>query len=96
MIVYNGIKQNEMLTFAIHEVSKNISSIKCYFAQSCPTLCDPMDCNPPVSSVHGVLQARVLRWVAVPFFKGSSQPGMESRFPALQTDSLLPETPGKT
>ena len=36
-------------------------------SQSCPTLCDPMDCSPPVSSVHGILQARVLKWVDIPF-----------------------------
>ena len=36
-------------------------------AQSCPTLCDPMDCNLPGSSVHGIFQARVLEWVAVAF-----------------------------
>ena len=41
-------------------------------AQSCPTLCDPMDCSPPDSSVHGILQARVLEWVAVSFFNRSS------------------------
>ena len=38
-------------------------------AQSCPTLCDPMDCI-----VHGILQARILEWVAFPFSRGSSQP----------------------
>ena len=42
--------------------------------QSCPTLCDPIDCSPPGSSVHGVLQARILEWVAVPSSKGSSRP----------------------
>ena len=35
--------------------------------QSCPTLCDPMDCSPPGSSVHGIHQARILEWVAIPF-----------------------------
>ena len=35
--------------------------------QSCPTLSDPMDCSPPGSSVHGILQARVLEWVAIAF-----------------------------
>ena len=35
------------------------------FAQSCPTLCDPMDCSPPGSSVHGILQAGILEWVAI-------------------------------
>ena len=42
--------------------------------QSCPTLCDPMDHSPPGSSVHGVLQARILEWVARPSSSGSSQP----------------------
>ena len=43
-------------------------------AQSCPTLCDPVDCSPPGSSVHGILQARVLEWAAISFFRGSSRP----------------------
>ena len=42
-------------------------------AQSCPTLCDPMDCSPPGSSVHGIFQARILEWVAMPFSRGLSQ-----------------------
>ena len=42
-------------------------------AQSCPTLCDPMDCSLPGSSVHGIFQARVLEWVAYPFSRGSSR-----------------------
>ena len=41
--------------------------------QSCLTLCDPMDCSPPRSSVRGVLQARILEWVAISFCKGSSR-----------------------
>ena len=36
-------------------------------AQSCPTLCDPMDCSPPGSSIHGIFQARVLEWGAIAF-----------------------------
>ena len=43
-------------------------------AQSCLTLCDPMDCSLPGSSIHGIFQARVLEWVAISFFRGSSQP----------------------
>ena len=43
-------------------------------AQSCPTLFNPMDCRPPGSSVHGILQARVLEWVVMPFSRGSSWP----------------------
>ena len=43
-------------------------------AQSRPTLCNPMDCSPPGSSVHGILQARILEWIAIPFSRGSSGP----------------------
>ena len=43
-------------------------------AQSCPTLCNPMDCSPPGSSVHGIFQARILEWVAIRFSRESSQP----------------------
>ena len=42
-------------------------------AQSCLTLCDPVDCNPPGFSIHGILQARILKWVAISFSRGSSQ-----------------------
>ena len=42
--------------------------------QSCPTLCDPMDCSLPGSSIHGILQARILEWVAMPFSRASFQP----------------------
>ena len=42
--------------------------------QSCLTLCDPMDCSLPGSSVHGIFQARVMEWVAISFSRGSSQP----------------------
>ena len=42
-------------------------------AQSCLTLCDPMDCSPPGYSVLGILQARILEWVAIPFSRGSSR-----------------------
>ena len=48
--------------------------VKMLVTQSCPTLCDPMDCSSPGSSVHGILQARILEWVAISFFQGSSRP----------------------
>jgi len=38
------------------------------------SLCDPMECSPPGSSVNGILQARILEWVAMPSFRGSSRP----------------------
>ena len=48
-------------------------ALVCLEAQSCLTLCDPMDCSPPGSSVRGILQARILEWVAVPLSRRSSQ-----------------------
>ena len=62
-------------------------AVKVKVAQSCPTLCDPMD-----YTVHGILQARILEWVAFPFSKGSSQ----SRSPVFQADSLPAEPPEKS
>ena len=56
-----------------------------------------MDCSPPGSSVHGILQARILEWAATLFSRGTSQPdpGVEPQSPALQADSLPSEKPGK-
>ena len=44
-----------------------------------PTLCDPIDCSPPGSSVHGIVQERILEWVAIPFSRGSSRPRDQTR-----------------
>ena len=60
---YSAVKGDEVL------VNKNV---KILVAQSFPTLCDPMDCDPQVSSIHEILQARILEWVAIPFFRESS------------------------
>ena len=46
--------------------------------QLCPTLCDPTDCSPPVSSIHGIFQARILEQIAIPFSRGSSQASLKS------------------
>ena len=48
--------------------------VLCLVTQSCLTPCDPVDCSPPGSSVHGILQARILQWVAMPSSRESSQP----------------------
>ena len=53
------------LLFGVHVCAKSL--------QSCLTFFDPMDCSPPGASVHGVLQARILEWVAMPSSRGSSQ-----------------------
>ena len=64
--------------------------MKMKVTQSCPNLCNLMD-----YTVHGILLARMLEWVAVPFSRESSHPGIEPRSPALQVDSLPTESPGK-
>ena len=48
--------------------------------QSCPTLCNPMDCTPPAFSVHGIIQARILEWVAISSYRESCQPREQTQF----------------
>ena len=64
-------------------------------AQSCPTLCDPVDCSPPGSSVQGILQEY---WSGLPFPSPEDlpDPGIEPGSPALQADALTSEPPGKS
>ena len=71
-----------------------LHSVLCWVTQSRLTLCNPADCSLPGSSVHGILQARILEWVAMPSSRGSST-GIEPRSPALQADSSQAEPPGK-
>ena len=66
--------------------------------QSFRTLCDPMDCSPPGSSVHGILQARILEWVVMPSSGDLPDPRIKlvsPMSPALQEDFLPTESPGK-
>ena len=50
------------------------AQVKVLVAQKYPALCDPMNCSPPGSSVHEILQVRILEWIAISFSRGSSQP----------------------
>ena len=63
--------------------------------QLCLTLCEPMGCSLPGSSVHGIFQARVLEWVAISFFRDLPNPGTEPGSPTLQADALPSEPPRK-
>ena len=57
----------------IHSIeNKRKKKVKVLVAQLCLTLCDPMDCSLPGLSVHGILQARILEWVVIPFSRGSN------------------------
>ena len=60
--------------------------------QLCPSFCDSMNCSPPGSSVHGILQARILEWVAMPFSRGSSRPRDQTRV-FCTADESLPSEP---
>ena len=64
--------------------------------RKCSSNCDPMDCGPPGSSVHhGILQARILEWVGIPFSTGSSQPRDQTQISYITGRFLLVEPPGK-
>ena len=67
----------------------------CLVTQSCPTLCDPMDCGPPGSSVLRDSPGEYWRGLPWPPPGDLPDPGIEPRFPALQADSLSAELPGK-
>ncbi|CAM9794401.1 unnamed protein product [Rangifer tarandus platyrhynchus] len=72
------------------------SKVKSEVVQLCPTLFNPVDCSPPVSSLHGILQARILEWVAISSPGDIPNPGIGPGSPAFQADSLTSEPPGIT
>ena len=54
----------------VNAMEQNLKKVKVFIAPSCLTVSDSMDCSPPGSSAHGILQARILEWVAIPFSRG--------------------------
>ena len=70
--------------------------VLCLVTQLCPTLCDPMDCSPPGSLVHGILQARILEWLPLPSPGDLPEPGIEPRSPKLAGNFFTTEPPGKS
>ena len=72
----------------------NLMCILCLVTQSYLTLCDPMDCSLPGSSVHGISQARTLEWVAISFPGDLPDSWIKPESPALQVDSLPANHPG--
>ena len=71
------------------------SEVKVLVTQSCLTLCNPMNCSPPGSSVHGTFQARILEWVAIFFSRILPKLGMEPWSPALAGGFFTTEQLGK-
>ena len=74
-----GICLDDSLPPLARWFSPSISCVLCVVTQSCLTLWNPTDCSPPGSSVHGILQARILEWVAMPSSRGSSQPSDQTQ-----------------
>ena len=86
------ILESNLLSYSLTKAVFNLflcCAVLCVVAQSCPTLCHLMDCSLPGSSVHGIVQARILEWVAMPSSRESSQIRDWTRFLALQADSWL-------
>ena len=83
----NFLPNHHFLQEVFPDYSLNLQLGTCpsfvWVPQSCPTLFNPMDCSPPGSSVHGILQARILEWVANPFSGDLPNPGIEPGSPAL-------------
>ena len=87
-------KWNLSLPYSIFPASGAVFVVVVLVTKSSLTLCDPMDCGMPGSSVHGISQAKVLEWVAISFSRGSCQPRLKPvspAFPALQADSFTAE-----
>ena len=76
-------------------ISIMTSMLKVLVTQSYLTLSDPMDCSPPGSSVHRIFQARILEWLPFPSLGDLPNSGIKPGSPALQTNSLPSEPPGK-
>ena len=91
MLIKSVIQKRRFTLFAL------LASVCAESLQLCPTLCDPVYCRPLGSSVHGLLQASMLEWVAMPSSRGSSDAGIKlgSRLLCLQLGSLPIETPEK-
>ena len=69
-------------------------SCSCLVVKPCRTLCDPMDCSLPVSSVRGISQARILKCVAISFYRGSSRPKDQTRISCTAGRFFTIEQPG--
>ena len=94
-ICWNATEPSSTNTHVSIHIYVYVNSVCVLVTRLCPALCDPMDCSPSGCSVHGILQ--VTNWSGLPFPSRGDlpNPGIEPRPPALQTDSLPSEPPGK-
>ena len=89
------LHENHHFGELIFGLAPNFLKVEVKVTQSCLTLCDPIDCSRPGSSVHGILQATILVWVPFPSPGDHPDSGIEPRCLALEVDSLPSESPGK-
>ena len=76
----NATAWRSQMAVLVLEMSKwRFHMCVCWVVRSCPTLCDPVECSPPGSSVPGISQTRILKWVAITFPRGSSRPRDQTR-----------------
>ena len=86
--------REQILVKKTHEVGRHCS-VQCSVTQLCPTLCNPVDCSPPGSSVPEISQARIPEWIAISFSRGSSQP-RSLVSPVLAGGFFISVPPGKS
>ena len=94
---WSSVDLQPCVKFRVYSTVNRLSIYKCAKSfQSCLTLCGPVDCSPPASSVPGILQARILGWIAISSSRGSSQPRDPACISSVQfsrsvlSDSLRP------
>ena len=92
MLQFMGL-QRVRHDWATNMHTNTLKKVKLLVTQACLTVWDSMDCSPPGSSIHGILQARIMEWVAIPSPGDLPDTRIESRSPALQADSFLPSEP---
>ena len=95
-----GVRYIRLLNCFTKTLSKTFTADSCFSprvrAQSCLTLCDPMDCSPPGFSVHGISQARILEQVAISFSRGSSRLSDQTLISYIPGRFFTTEPPGRT
>ena len=83
------VVQQKLTQYCKAVMEKKKKKVKVLVSQSCLTLCDPADCSAPGSSVHGILQARILEWVVIIFSRASSRPRDGTQVSGLHCRQIL-------
>ena len=90
MLKHFGFDAKVYIFLFCSSIYKSLCVKVCVSCQSRLTPCNPMDCSLPGSSVHGIVQARILEWVAIPFSRDLPNPRIEPKSPVLWAGSQIP------